>query len=183
MSLKDKIYESRFALIVAIASGFFVSFEQTIWLVPFVVSLYVVFRYNKFIRNQALIIVYPILMFLCWFTSGGSLVLFTYLNRQFGNESSILSDKLGQIIMGLSGAMIVLLLTKVFFKIQLNLKDFKWLLIFIPFPYILGLLPDKEFGNSVFLFYFVFNLVLILVLENIFRNSKKQYLHQVPQKT
>ena len=174
IKLKEKIIQSKYSLFVAIVSGIIASFESTAFFVSFIISLFLVFRYNDYIKNKYLIVIYPLLMFICWLTSGGILLLNVLLNDLFKIRIinlEIFSNKLGMIILSICGAVVVFLLTKLFFKIQLEKKHFLQLLILIPMPYLFGLTPDKEFGNSIFLFYFIFNSILLIVLEDAFKSK------------
>lgn len=174
LKLKEKIIQSKYSFLVAIVSGFIASFESTAFFVSFIISLFLVFSYSNSIKNKYTIVLFPLFMFICWLTSGGILLLNVLLKDLFKIRIinlEIFSNKLGMIILGICGAIVVFLLTKLFFKIQLEKKHFLQLLILIPIPYLFGLTPDKEFGNSIFLFYFIFNSVLLIVLEDTFKSN------------
>ena len=174
MNFREKVIKLRYNLLVAFLSGVVATFETTTFFVSFIISFFVIYKYSAFIKNNYLIIFYPFLMFTCWLSSGG--VIFTIpLFKKFFKieimELPIFENMFVTVILGICGAIVVSLLTKLFFKINLRTNHLLLYLLLIPIPYLLGLNPAKEFGNSIFLFYFIFNFILLSVLQVTFKNE------------
>jgi hypothetical protein len=172
-----KIIESKYNLLAAIVSGIIASIETTAFFVSFIISLFLVFSFSSFIKNKYFIMIYPFLMFLCWLSSGGILFFNLFIYELFKIRIiniNVFSNTLGIIFLGICGAVVVLLLTKLFFKNILKVKHFLLIFTLIPIPYLLGLSPDKESQNSIFLFYFIFNSILLIIIDDTFKYDKSQ---------
>ena len=126
-----------------------------VFVIPIVFGIFILLMNWHQLRAKFSGILYPISLFLVFFTSGGAFFLLKY--EILGSEHSSFGN-------GIWASFMIIFITWIFFKIKIKWTYFVFLVLTITIPYFIGLDPAKEFDNFAPGFYFLYNLSFLTVL-------------------
>ena len=133
-----------------------------LFFIPIILGLYLAFsNRDRFKINYLPFVMLPFLFFIIFITGGGLLIL----NRIFKFE---MNSTLNMALIGFWCSQLIACVIMLFIRVRLYYYNLPIIGILVLPPYLLGLHPTAENENSIFLFYFLWQVGIAIGLSLLF---------------
>lgn len=143
---------------VSVLCASLIIIEQALMFTPLILGLFIAYQNLDRQRIRYIGFFLMPLLFLIVFISGGGLIPFR------NDIDSIVGQEIAWAFIGVWCSQLIVLIIWLFYKIKPLFSHFILTAFLVLPPYLIGLHPTNEYNNSLFLFYFLWNMGLAIGL-------------------